>query len=276
MGSGMARRLLAAGFPLTVYNRSAAKAAPLASSGAIVAPTPAAAARDADVILSMVADDAAARAVWLGEHGALASARTGTVCIECSTVTPGWARELASTATARGCEFIDAPVTGSRVQASAGELNFLVGGAIETLERVRPVLRAMSKNIVRIGPVGSGATIKLINNFVCGVQVAALAEAMAMIERHGLDRSTALDVLTGGSPGSPLVKTVSARMANADYLPNFLLRLMAKDLRYAVEEASRQSLDLETAMTALRAFERGIAAGHGDKDMAAVVEPLRQ
>lgn len=276
MGSGMARRLLAAGFPLTVYNRNPAKAAPLAGAGARVAASPREAATGARVIISMVADDVASRNLWLGEHGALAGAEKGTVCIECSTLTVGWVQELAAAAAgAGGCEFIDAPVTGSRLQAAAGELNLLVGGAAETLDKVRAVLLPLSRSITLLGPVGSGALVKLINNFVCGVQAAALAEAMVWIERSGLDRARALEVLTAGAPGSPLVKTVSARMAAPDYTPNFHLSLMAKDIGYAIEEAGARSLELATAQTALALFQRAIAAGHGWQDMAAVIAPLR-
>ena len=124
----------------------------------------------------------------------------------------------------------------------------------------------MGKTILPLGPVGSGALVKLINNFVCGAQVAALAEATALIERSGLDRAKALEVLTGGAPGSPLVKTVSARMTAPDYTPNFLLRLMAKDLGYVLAEGRKHSLELATAATALGLFQSGIAAGDGDRD----------
>ncbi len=275
MGSGMARRLLDAKFPVAVYNRNPAKAAPLASAGAHTSSSPREAAHHAGVIISMLADDEAARAVWLGVEGALASVGPGTICIECSTVSVGWVRELSAAVLARGGEFLDAPVTGSRNQAAAGELNFLVGGPESTLEKVRGVFAAMAKSVTPIGPVGSGALIKLINNFVCGVQIAALAEGLAMIERGGLDRAKAIEVLTAGAPGSPLVKTVAARMVKPDYAPNFLLRLMAKDLTYARQEAIGQSLHLATASAALEVFENAIDAGHGEKDIAAVIEPLR-
>jgi len=276
MGSGMARRLLANGFPLTVFNRNVEKSKPFAAQGAQVARSPREAAAQAKVIISMVADDNASRTLWLGGTGALAAATTGTVCVECSTVTVNWVRELSEVAGARGCEFLDAPVTGSKTQAAAGELNFLVGGSAPTLEKVRPVLAAMSKTIVHLGPTGSGALIKLINNFVCGVQVASLAEAMAMIERSGLDRAKALDILTNGAPGSPLVKAVSARMTASDFTPNFLLRLVAKDLGYAIQEGSKLSVELLTATAALEEFQNAIATGHGEKDIAAVVEPFRK
>ena len=175
----------------------------------------------------------------------------------------------------KNCEFLDAPVTGSKLQAAAGELNFLVGGESATLEKARPVLEAMSRSIVSLGPVGSGALVKLINNFVCGVQVVALAEGIAMIERAGLDRDKAVEVLANGAPGSPLVKALSTRMTTPDYTPNFRLTLMAKDLACAINESKKLSLDLTTGQTALKSFQNSIAAGDGDKDIAAVVEPLR-
>jgi 3-hydroxyisobutyrate dehydrogenase len=272
MGSGMARSLLQAGFPLAVYNRNTAKSAPFAEAGARIAETPAQAAADADLVITMVADDHAAREVWLGESGVLASAKTGALCIESSTVSLGWIRELATAAAARGCELIDAPVTGSRIQAAAGELNFLVGGSTEALEKARPALEAMGKSIVPLGPVGSGALLKLVNNFVCGVQIASLAEALAMIERSDLDRDAALGVITNGAPGSPLVKAVSARMTARDFhAPHFLLRLMAKDLSYAIHEAGT----LATAEAALALFRRAVEQGHGEKDIAALIESYR-
>lgn len=275
MGSGMARRLLANGFPLSVYNRNAKKAEGFAEAGARVATSPRDAATGANVIVCMVADDNASRAMWLEENGALAAAAPGTICIDSSTVTVDWARELADAVQSRKCEFIDTPVTGSKTQAASGELNFLVGGEAVTLEKARPVLGAMSKTVTHIGPVGSGALIKLINNFVCGVQIIAIAEAVAMIERSGLDRACALEVLTQGAPGSPLVKAVSGRMTAADYTPNFLLRLMAKDLKYSLAEADKLSLHLTTAAAALETFQKAIAAGYGEKDIAASVELLR-
>jgi 3-hydroxyisobutyrate dehydrogenase len=284
MGTGMAHSLLRAGFPVTVYNRNAAKATALAnehaSAGARAATTPREAASDADFVVSMVADDAASRAVWLGENGALAGAKSDAVLIESSTVTAAWIRELAAAVAARasaGLELLDAPVTGTRPHAEAGELLFLVGGSVSALERARPVLDAMSRAIVYVGPTGSGALMKLVNNFVCGVQAVALAEALTLVERSGLDRTTALEVLTTGAPGSPLVKTLSARMTNGEFTPpNFALQLMTKDMVYAQQEAARSGVTLDTAACAQRAFERAIADGHADEDFASVVQSVRK
>ena len=276
MGGGMASRLAQAGYPLTVWNRTRERAESFAAQGARVADSPRDAATDADVIIAMVADDKASREVWLGEQGALANARPGTVIIESSTLTPGWIRELAQIVQQQKCEFIDAPVTGSRPQAASGELLFLVGGEAATLEKVRGVLDAMGRGVVHLGPVGSGALVKLVNNFVCGVQVAALAEGLALIEHSGLERERALGILLDGAPGSPLVKAVSQRMLKQDYTVFFRLHLMMKDLTYAIGEGDRLGVPLETASAARGAFERARDAGFGAQDIGAVIEPLRR
>jgi 3-hydroxyisobutyrate dehydrogenase len=276
MGSGMAGRLLGARFPLTVYNRTPDKAKPIVELGALPAASPAEAASQADIVISIVADDEAARSVWLGAEGALAAASPEAVLIESSTTTVAWINELAEQATARGIALLDAPVTGSRMQAAAGQLNFLVGGVAATLERVRPVLEIMSRSITHFGPTGNGTLMKLINNFLCGIQIASLGEGLALIERAGLDRGQALEFLLHAAPGSPLLQIVAPRMETADYTPNFLLRLMTKDLVYANEEARRYELVLPVALAARDAFRRAVAGGHGDQDMAAIVEVYRQ
>jgi 3-hydroxyisobutyrate dehydrogenase len=275
MGSGMAANLLKAGFALTVYNRTAAKAQPLVAAGAKLASTPAEAALDASVIIGMLADDAASREVWTGKEGALDAVKAGAILIESSTVSPAWVTELARLAAQRGAAFLDAPVTGSRTQAAEGQLTFLVGGSSDALQTAMPVLQAMSKEIVHLGPVGSGAKMKLINNFLCGVQAASLAEGLVWIERSGLDPQKAVSVLNAGAPGSPLLRAVADRMLRHQYGVNFLLKLMTKDMRYAQEEAAACKLELQTADSARSLFERAIAAGYGEQDMASVVEPLR-
>jgi 3-hydroxyisobutyrate dehydrogenase len=274
MGGGMAARLLAAGFRVTAWNRTPARGDALKRAGAVIAATPREAAADADAIVAMVADDRASRAVWTGADGALASARRGAIAVECSTLSPEWILELSTLAAARGVSFLDAPVTGSRPHAANGELLFLVGGDTDVLDRARPVLAPMSRGIVHLGPVASGARMKLVNNFVCGVQAAALAEALAFIEASGLDPAAAVDVLANGAPGSPLVKGVSARMLARDYAVMFMLSLMRKDLDYAGAEARRHGVTLETARTARDLFDRAVGAGWGDKDFAALAETI--
>jgi 3-hydroxyisobutyrate dehydrogenase len=275
MGSGMAANLLKAGFSLAVYNRTAAKAQPLVNAGARLAHTPADAAQGASIVLAMLADDAASRNVWLGADGALAAADQGAILIESSTVSPQWIAELSAAAVQRGLQFLDAPVTGSRTQAEAAQLSILVGGSEAALAAATPVLQAMSKEIVHLGPVGSGAKLKLINNFLCGVQIASLAEGLAWIERSGLDREKSLEFLKSAAPGSPVFASLSARMVSQIYAVNFHLKLMAKDLLYAQNEAARCDLDLTTALAARKLFEDAVAKGFGEEDMASVIEPLR-
>jgi 3-hydroxyisobutyrate dehydrogenase len=249
---------------------------PLATEGAKVAASPKEAAMQAEIVISMVADDIASRAMWQGDGGALAGVAKGALLIECSTLTLEWVRELAQESVKRACELLDAPVTGSKNQAAAGELNFLVGGSSHAYEQARPVLSVMGKSATHIGPSGSGALLKLINNFLCGVQAASLAEAIPLIEKGGLDRAKALEVLLNGAPGSAVLKTVTARAQAGDFTPNFRLRLMTKDLTYALGEGKRNGVTLESVATALALFKKAVDSGNGDKDFSAILEQFRK
>src|ERR1700735_2074343 len=270
MGTGMANRLLSANFPLTVYNRNREKSVPFADAGAFVAESPREAASRSEIILSMVGDDAASRGVWLGENGALAGARPHAVLIESSTLSGDWMQELAAKAAEWGCRFLDAPVTGTKPHAASGELVFLVGGSPQALDAARPVLSVLGRDVLHMGAVGTGTVMKLINNFVCGVQAASFSEALSMIDAGDLDRSTAVSVLTGGAPGSGIVKRMADRMATNDFTPNFALHWMAKDLSYALRNAADKGIRLQTAAAALAVFQQAIAEGHGDEDFSAV------
>jgi 3-hydroxyisobutyrate dehydrogenase len=275
MGRGMAANLLKAGFPLTVYNRTREKAEPLAAQGATIAGTPAEGAKGADVVISMLADDSASRAAWLGEDGALDNMASGSTVIECSTLTPGWIAELDRQTKSRDIGLVEAPVTGSRPQAEAGQLTFLCGAKAATLDAVRPVLAVMSKAILHLGPVGSGGQLKLINNFLCAAQVASFAEAVAWVERTQLDRTQALDFLKTGAAGSGILNAMTDRMTARTYEVNFLLRLLNKDLRYAQTAAAEKGVTLTTAAATGQLFDKAEQQGLGEKDMSAVIEVLR-
>jgi 3-hydroxyisobutyrate dehydrogenase len=276
MGAAMARRLLDGGFELTVWNRNPQRADALRQAGARVAASPAHAARDAEAVIAMLADDEASREVWLGDSGALAAMDRGMLAIDSSTLTVEWMRELGARAESRGVSFLDAPVTGSKPQAEQGALNFLVGGRAEAVERATPLFTAMGRGHVHVGPAGSGALLKLINNFMCGVQLASLGEAIGMAQRSGLDVRRTADALAAGSPGSPIVKMVVERMVSRDYTPNFLVPLMVKDLTYAMQTFAAEGIELADARAARERFLEAAAAGYQDKDIAAVVEPLRR
>jgi 3-hydroxyisobutyrate dehydrogenase len=220
----------------------------------------------------MVSDDTASRGVWLGENGALAGARRGAVLIECSTLTVGWVKELAAAAAKQGCELLDAPVTGTKPHAASGELSFLIGGSDAALATAHQVLSVLGREFIHLGPTGSGALMKLINNFMCGVQAASLAEAEYMIGAGGLDFAKALPILTHGAPGSGLIQRAAARASANDFTPIFPLHLMAKDLGYAIAEASHLGHNLQTATSALTIFKEAIAKGYGNQDFSAVIK----
>ncbi|MGH9517338.1 MAG: NAD(P)-dependent oxidoreductase [Terriglobales bacterium] len=274
MGAGMAGRLLSSGFPLSVYNRNAARAKPYAERGASVASSPREAASHAEIVISMVADDIASREIWLGANGAMAGARPGAVLIEASTLTVGWIKELATSASRANCEFLDAPVTGTKPHAESGQLLFLVGESAKALERVRPILSVMGRDAIHLGPTGSGALMKLINNFLAAVQAVSFGEALALIEAGGLDRAKATSILTEGAPGSPIVKRVAERVGSGDFTPYFHLSLMAKDVTYAIEEGRRRHVNMRTADAALTAFKQAVTSGLAERDFTAVVQAI--
>lgn len=275
MGGGMAQQLLAAGFDVTVWNRSREKAETLGDAGAHIASTPADAAAGAAIIVAMLADDDVSRAVWTGQDGALAAMEQGAIAIESSTLTRDWVLQLAQDAAARGVRFIEAPVTGSRDQAAQGTLRFLAAGDADAIDAALPAFDAMGSALVRLGPVGSAATVKLANNFLCGVQAASLAEAIALLEHHGLDMEQAMSVLFDGAPASPMVKGVGRRMLDRDYAPHFLVPLMAKDLGYAAQALADVGIKSAIAQAARQRFIEADAAGEGHRDIAAILEPLR-
>jgi len=276
MGSGMAGQLLAAGFDVAVWNRSPDKAAPLGEAGARIAATPRDAAQGAAVVVAMLADDTVSRTVWTGDDGVLAAMADGAIAIDSSTLTGGWVVKLAQLAEARGVRFLEAPVTGSRDQAAQGALRFLVGGDAEALAAAGPVFEAMGSAVVHLGPVGSGATVKLANNFLCGVQAVSVAEAIALFEKRGLDVEQAMSILSDGAPASPLLKAVSRRMLDRSYDPHFLVPLMAKDLGYAIQALAEVGIISAIAGAARQRFVEADDAGHSYDDIASIVEPLRR
>lgn len=269
MGSRMAQNLVAAGHKLRVYNRDRAKTQALAAQGVTVCDSPAEAVHGAEFAISMVADDVATREVMLGTAG-LVGAAAGTILIDCSTITPAMAREVAKAAAAKGVYYLDAPVLGSLAQAQGKELVFLAGGEQAAFERAQPVFAAMGRLARRVGASGTGATLKLVNNMLSGSVAAALAEAARVVEATGIDRAAVLDILGEGAAGSRLIKTKLPKMFSRDFAPQFQLELMDKDLRYFVGLA--QELDQPAPMAALvrSQYQTARRAGLGKLDFCAV------
>jgi 3-hydroxyisobutyrate dehydrogenase len=235
MGHGMAGRYIEAGFDVTLWNRSRAKAEDLIARGARFATSPADAAIDADAVVTMVADDEASRAVWLSEDGAGATMKAGTLAVECSTVSHAHALHLAHELRGRGLIAIDCPVTGLPDAAAAGKLTLLVGADPADLEKVRPFLAPLSTTIRHFGAVGSGTIYKLINNLMGAIQIAGLAEGLAIAEQAGLDMKLVLEAIETGVAASPQVIRHSRRMAARDFAgATFTSALRHKDAAYAV------------------------------------------
>ncbi|WP_019926759.1 NAD(P)-dependent oxidoreductase [Nocardia sp. BMG111209] len=276
MGSGMAARLLAAGHEVRVFNRSAAKAAKAVAAGAVLADSPRAAAEGAEAVFSMVADDAASHAVWLGDTGALAAAAPGAFAVECSTLSRSWVLELAEHAAAQGFRYVDCPVTGLPDAAAAGRLTLFVGAGADRLEQLRPLLEPLCDNIVHFGGIGAGTSYKLIQNLMGSIQIAATAEALRTAELAGLDLATVVDTLGRGGAASPSVIRASRRMLDGHYDRNiaFTAALRLKDTRVGVELADSVGGPAALGRAARDLLARPVDAGRGELDETALFDLL--
>jgi 3-hydroxyisobutyrate dehydrogenase len=268
MGHGMAGRYLDAGFTVTLWNRSRAKAEDLVALGAHWATSPGDAAIDADAVVTMVADDEASRAVWLGEDGAAATMKAGTLAIECSTVSYSHARQLSRELHARGLIYLDCPVTGLPDAAASGKLTLLVGADAADLDKARPFLAPLSTIIRHFGEVGTGTVYKLINNLMGAIQIAGIAEGLAIAEQAGLDMKLVLEAIENGVAASPQVIRHSKRMAARNFEgATFTAALRQKDAAYAVALAESLLADPPLlGRAAVAAYERAKSAAPDDDE----------
>jgi 3-hydroxyisobutyrate dehydrogenase len=277
MGSGIAHNILKAGYALTVYNRTKEKAASLIAAGAQWADSPALAAQHADIVISMVGDDVASRAMWLGPDGAFATMHPHAVAVECSTLSLDWIREWHAEAQQHGLKSIESPVAGSKLAAEAGTLTLLVGGEADVLAKARPVLATFSNNIVHFGPATSGTLYKLINNLQGAVHLLALSEGMVMAERAGLNMDAVLEAVMSGAASSPMVKGKAARVIDRDYEDvHFTIRWMYKDLTYALRAADELGVPAPLVAAAREVYKLALQLGLGDLDIAAISEVIRE
>lgn len=267
MGHGMAGRYLDAGFTVAVWNRSKAKAEDLIARGAQWATSPEDAAIDADAVVTMVADDEASRAVWLTKDGAAATMKAGTLAIECSTVSYQHTLDMARELNSRGLIYIDCPVTGLPEAAAAGKLTLLVGADPADLERAQPYLAPIGSTIRHFGAVGTGTVFKLINNLIGAVQIASLAEGVAIAEQAGLDMKLVAEALGTGAIASPQVIRHSKRMVERNFTgASFTAALRHKDADYAVRLAETLLTDVPVSRAALAAYDKAKAhAPDGDE-----------
>lgn len=271
MGSRIARNLLSAGYAVTVYNRSPERAAALEAHGATAAPTPREAAEGAAIVISMVRDNAASRAIWLADDtGAIHSLRPGMIAIESSTLTPGWVIELAGQVARTGAAFVDAPVLGTRPQAEARQLTYLVGGDAADVARIKEVLAATSGALHHLGPVGAGAAMKLAVNAQYATQVAIWAETLVLLHTQGITPEQAVAVLNTLPTTSPALQVGGKLMAAASYAPMFPIALVEKDLAYALETAAALGLATPTLEAVRAVYSAANVRGYGEDNIVGV------
>jgi 3-hydroxyisobutyrate dehydrogenase-like beta-hydroxyacid dehydrogenase len=272
MGLPMATRLADAGLPLTVWNRTAARAAPLAARGVPVAASLPALAAGSDVLITMLADGPAALAVW---SALLPACPLGCIGVDMSTTGPAAARELAAEAARHGADFLDAPVSGSTALAAQGTLTTMVGGPAEAFERVRPVLATLTARQLHLGPAGAGAAMKLAVNIMIAATNQAVAEALALAADAGITPASAYDTLAASAVASPFLGYKRDAYLGGDAPVAFTAALMAKDLELALSLAEHADLALPVATAARRSLADACAAGHADADFSCVARLLR-
>ncbi|MFM9973558.1 MAG: NAD(P)-dependent oxidoreductase [Beijerinckiaceae bacterium] len=269
MGSRMAQRLISAGHDVTVWNRTPAASQVLKAKGAKIAITPNAAAADADVVFSMVTDDKAAREVWLhSKTGAANGLKAGAIAIEVSTVSPDWIRELNAAVTARGASLLDAPVAGSRPQAEAGQLIFMVGGDAAIIERAKPAFAPLAANIIHVGSVGQGAFLKLAVNTLFAAQLQSVAELLGFLTRNGFEPVQAADLLGQFPIVAPPVAGAARMMAARSAAPLFTIDLIEKDLGYILAAAAASGAELPGAAHVRSVFASAQARGLGQANVS--------
>jgi 3-hydroxyisobutyrate dehydrogenase len=270
MGIGMARNYLMKGWPLAVWNRTAASATPLGAEGAHVAQSPRELAAGADVIVTCLAHPEAVRAVALGDRGLLAGARAGkTAWIECSTIGSVASLELAKAAEARGVAYLEAPVTGSKNGARDGTLVVMTGGPRELHDRLEPTIRAFAAKVIHIGPVGAAAVMKLIGNTILSFMLEGLAEGAVLGSRAGVSLDTIIEVLQASGFQSPYWTFKGGAMARRDFETHFSIDLMHKDQALALAEGAARLVPMPGLATIHQMTNALRALGHGGADIAA-------
>lgn len=272
MGRPMGLNLLKAGYPLTVWNRTAARAEALVAGGARLAASPREAAEAADVLFTIVSDPPALEEVLWGKDGAMSGLRRGSIYIDSSTVSPALARKIAGACAERGARFLDAPVTGGTWGAEKGELVFMVGGEAATLAEAEPVLGVLGKRWFHLGPNGAGQTIKLAMNLILALQVGALAEALVLVTGAGIAGEKLVEVLESSMARAAVLDVKAPMLLKEDYPPSFPLRLMHKDLGLALDLANQLGVPLPATAAAREVYSSVKGAAWEDLDYAAVMK----
>lgn len=271
----MASNLLRAGYALTVYSRRRSSADELVAAGATWRGSPAQVAAESDIVFTTVTDSAAVEEVVLGKEGVFAGARPGLILVDMSTIAPAVSRKIAAEGERRGVRCLDAPVSGGEKGAREGTLSIMVGGDAETLAACRPLLEILGKKITHVGPAGAGQTLKLVNQVICGLNLLAMAEGLALADRAGLDLKAVVEAVTGGAAGSWMVANLGPKVAAGDFAPGFMVKLQQKDLRLALEMAAELAQPLPGTALVHQLFRYLEARGAAQEGTQALYKVLR-
>jgi len=276
MGKPMTRNLLKAGFDVTVHNRSTDAVIELVEAGAVDGHDPKSVAEQSDVVLTSLPDPAAVRSVYLEDNGLIAHARTGHIFIDTSTVDPGLSRELHKSLADKGAAFLDAPVSGGVAGAEAGTLTIMVGGDADAFERASTILEAIGQLLHHVGPSGSGTVIKLANQLLVGINMAAVAEAMVFGVKAGADPEKMLEVLSTSFGGSKMLDRGVPLIVDRNFAGGTPVDLIRKDLALIAVLADELGVPLATGIQARAIFDQAHDADHGAEDMTAIVVEIER
>ncbi len=275
MGMPMACNLLNAGYQVRVYNRTRSKSEALAERGAEIAVSPGEASQNVQMVITILPDSPVVKEVLAGPQRVLALAKPGVLIADMSTISPAAAMEIGSDCQARGLRFLDAPVSGGESGAIGGTLSIMVGGDADTLAEARPVFEALGSRITHMGPVGSGQIAKLCNQVVCGLNILATCEGLALGLRSGIDPARLLEAITPGAAGSWMLSNLGPKMISKDWSPGFKISLQQKDLRIALEWAAQNLLPLMGTAEVHQLFRCAEASGSSDEGTQALFKIIR-
>jgi len=277
MGSRMAPHIINAGYPLTVYNRTASKADALKELGAVVASSPVEAAKSSDVVITMMTDAKGVEAVLFGENGVVNGQHDGLVVIDMSTIAPDQSISIAERLSEYGIPLLDSPVGGSIDSAEAGKLAIMVGGDEDLFNIYHDLLSTMSQTVVHVGGQGSGTAIKLARNLAVAAHAESLAETLALAAKCGVDIDKAIEVITGNpSLTSGVVTRMIGQIEADDFAPRFALQNLRKDLDLIIHTANAMDVSVPTAAAMNQVYNSAVAQGYGEEDFTFVYHFLRR
>ena len=274
MGKPMSLNLLKAGFDVTVYNRTESKTADAVSQGAKKAESPAEAAADSTVIITIVSDTPDVESVILGKNGVIESIKPDSVVIDMSTISPKATRDIATRLKEKGAHMLDAPVSGGEQGAIDGTLSIMTGGETAIFERCLPVLQAMGKNVIHVGSNGMGQTVKLVNQILVTGTLNSVAEALIFASKSGVDLEKTIDAVKGGAAGSWQLSNLAPRIIERDFRPGFMIDLLIKDLNLVTGSAEEMGIDLRVTSRIKEMYETLQAEGEGKNGTQALIKAL--